>query len=306
MTTQVSDVAATPLRLHPDAGEFARAHAGLLGLSAALGVGLLWPGLVSLVGFWSTDADYSHGFLIPLVSAAILYRRREELARVPARASVLGASLALLSILAFLFGHFTLTPFLLRASVWGILVGSVWFLLGTELIRGARFPLLYLLFAIPLPQMVLRPLRLGLKSVATRASADVLALGGYAAHPEGNVLIVDSRAFEVADACSGIRSLVAILATAVFFAWIVRAGWIRGSALVCLAVPITVLVNIARIVLIAVAWSSWGIDLTSGLPHEVVGYAVFGGSLVLLWASWHLVDWLGRWRDIDGPEEKST
>src|SRR5690606_25440160 len=154
----------------------------------------------------------------------------------------------------------------------------------------------YLLFAVPPPQKVLHPLKLELKELATRASADLLSLGGYAARPEGNVLSVGSRLFEVADACSGIRSLVAILATATLFAWAARSGWWKGLALVACAVPITVAVNIGRILILVVAWSSWGIDLTTGFLHELLGYAVFASSLVLLWAAWRGIEWLSRWQ----------
>jgi exosortase len=271
---------------------YCRANASVLGLAVVLGAAFAWPALTGLFAFWSGDQDYSHGFLVPLAALWAIWSEREALSRVAVRRSLLGSAIVVASALVILLGHATRTRSMLGAGVWGLLAGSTLHLFGWNVSSRLRFPLLYLLFAVPLPQKLLGPIRLELKELATRASTDLLQILGYDASARGNVLIVGTQPFEVADACSGIRSLVAIAATAVLFARVFDTGIARGAVLLALSIPITVLVNVLRVVTIAVASSSFGIDLSSGFVHDLLGYVVFASSLALLYGAWATIEWL--------------
>ena len=261
----------------------------------AVGALLFWPALVSLWNQWMEDPDFSHGIVIVGVSAALLYAKREELGSLTARRSLVGLGFLILCLLLYAAGHRTMTRVVERLALWGAIVGSLWFLLGARFLLARPFPYFYLLLCIPPPFFILSPVRLALKSFATRLSCDALVRMGIPAIPEGNVLTIGECHLEVADACSGIRSLMAVTATAVLLAYILRMGVWKGALLTATAIPITVLVNALRLVVVAVALTSFQIDLTSGWPHDMVGFAVFGVSLSLLFATSRFVEWFFLW-----------
>ena len=213
---------------------------------------LFWPTIVGLVGFWERDPDFSHGFLIPVVSAALLWSSRAELARLRAAPSRIGLVVLLLSLAVYFVGH--VAPFNLfqRVGMWGALIGAIWYALGSPILLRRPFPFLFLLLCIPPPFFILEGVRLSLKNFATQISSSILMFLGYPANTEGNILSIGDHHFEVADACSGIRSLMAITTTAILFAYVFRAGWFKGSLLWSLAVPITVATNILRILSVAI------------------------------------------------------
>ena len=260
-----------------------------------------WPTLLGLVGSWRDDPDFSHGFLIPAIAAFLWVKGTGDARQLAVRPSSWGLVPFVGSILLFFAGRLSHTNAVERLAAWGALAGAAWALLGATVLRAKAFPLCFLLLAIPPPQLLLGPLRLGLKTLATRIAADVLAATGHVAVPEGNVLVLEGHRFEVADACSGVRSLMAIVATAVLLAFVFRSGWWKGAVLTLIAVPVTVLINVVRIVFVAWALVVPGLDVTSGLPHEALGAAVFVLGLGLLLATRRFLDWLCRWR----PEERA-
>jgi exosortase len=262
---------------------------------------LFWPTLAGLVESWVRDPDLAFCFFIPPISAAILFGHRKTLAGVAARTSVAGLGVALLSLVVFLGSYVTFTNSVQRLAAWGTAIGAVWFTLGSAVLLAKPFPFLFLLLSIPIPEVLLGPLRLTLKEIATRLSADLLGLLGWSVAAQGNVLVLDGLRLEVADACSGVRSLTAMAASAVLLAYVLGAGWAKGSLLLATAIPLTVLLNVLRVVLMAVCLKSFDLDLTQGIRHQVLGYATFGASLGLLYASWRFYDWLLAWRPGGAP-----
>lgn len=264
---------------------------------ASVGLGfiaLFSPGLAALWTRWGSDPEMSHGYLVPLVSGLLIYQRRNvpEPVTHPHRE---GATVVLLAALIFLLsGRITVTPFLEASAVLLGLLGTLWFLWGLGFLRKHAFALFFLLFAIPPPNPILDPLRLFLRRIATLAASGVLVKLGIPALPEGNTLSLGDGTLGVADACSGVRSLVAITAAAAFFAYLVRAGFWPATILVLTALPVTFAVNVLRIVVVAFALVSLRIDLTEGTPHEVLGIAVFALSLGLLLLNWQFLSWLLR------------
>jgi exosortase len=281
------------------AGVFLRRNSLLFLLAGAAFLLLTWPALAGLAAYWSRDPDFSHGFLIPIVSAYLLYQARREIAALPARRSLAGLFVLALSLAVFLAAYFSRINTLQRLATWTILVSAVWFALGPAILRAKPFPFLFLLLCIPPHYSLLSSFRRVLKGFATRLAADTLSLAGYEASPQGNILVVEAHQLEVADACSGIRSLMAIVATAVLFAYLFRTGIWKGLALTITAVPVTIAINVLRIIVVAVALVSLDINLAEGFVHDLVGYAVFGLSLVLLYSSWRFYDWFFRWRPLE-------
>jgi len=280
----------------PTVADWLRRGALPLALAGTAYLVLSWPALVELASFYGEDPDFSHGFLVPLISAAILWSNRSTLGALPARPSAAGLASVVFFLGVFFVGHLTRTNIIQRVALWGVLTSGCWAACGPALLKAKPFPFLFLALAIPPHHALLSSIRLGLKSYATMISADVLALLGVVATPQGNVLVVDQHRLEVADACSGIRSLMAIIATAFLFAYLFRTGALRGTLLVMTAIPVTILVNVLRIVIVAVALVRVDIDLTAGLSHQTLGLIVFCVSVAALWGSWTFYQWLFRWR----------
>ncbi len=275
---------------------FLRRNALWVALAAVALLALSWPTLRGLVEYWLEDADFSHGFLIPVIGGVILFSNRARLGSIAARRSNAGLLVLLASLGFYFVGCLSFTNIIERLALWGTFIGCVWYLLGPAVLAAHAFPFFFLLLAIPPPFFLLLSLRLALKAIATRLSADALVLVGYPAFAEGNVLSLGEHRLEVADACSGIRSLMAIISTAILFAYLFRAGPWKGILLIATAIPVTVAVNVLRIIIVAVALDSFQVDLTHGAEHELVGFAVFAVSLGLLYASWRFYGWFFRWR----------
>ncbi|MGQ9591747.1 MAG: exosortase/archaeosortase family protein, partial [Planctomycetota bacterium] len=241
------------------------------------------------------DPDFSHGFLVPPIALWLLFREGRWL-EAEGRGSALGLAFLSASLVLFALGDLSLVNFFQRAGSWGMLVGAFWFLFGWEPLRRHPFPWFFLLFAIPPPFEILSPIRLGLKRLATQLAADITSLAGVPAIPDGNVLVAAGTRLEVADACSGVRSLFAMLATAVLFAHLFRTGLPLGTLLAASAVPVVVLWNSLRVVSIALALAWFEVDLAHGAAHEAIGFAVFGLGVASLYLLWTFYAWLVRRR----------
>ncbi len=272
-------------------------------VAVAAYVALFWPALVELVGFWNEDPDFSHGFLVPVIAGAILWGNRESLGKLESRSSPVGFGLVGIFLGIFFVGYLTRTNIIQRVGLWGTLASGCWGVFGTALLRAKPFPFFYLLLAIPPHYALLNSVRMSLKGYATMISCDSLNLIGINALQQGNLLVIDQHRLEVADACSGIRSLMAIVATAMLFAYLFRTGAWKGSLLVLTAIPVTILVNVLRILTVAVALVSFDINLASGTVHDMLGMIVFAISMVLLYTSWLFYKWLFRW---ENPEEDNV
>lgn len=268
----------------PQFAEALRRQALLVAIAAAWFVVLFFPVLTGLVAAWLHDPDLSYGLVVAPISAWILWQDRKALGRVRVRRSVGGGLLLGLSVLLFFVGYATSTNLFQRLALWGALVGSVLFVFGPGIIRAGSFPVAFLLFAIPPPFVLLSPARIQLKLVATNLATDVLRWLGTPAFAEGNVVLIGECRLEVADACSGIRSLMAMVATAALLSYLCRVGVARGALLTLASLPVTVIVNSLRVVVMAIALSRWNVDLGRGTPHDVLGVAVFAAGVGLLYA----------------------
>ena len=297
MTKRVASSPSSPaLSEEYTVASFLRRDALWVALAAAAFVALFWTTFRGLMRDWLEDPDLSHGLLIPVIGGVILFSNRRTLRSIAVRRSNAGLLVLLASLGFYFVGCLSFVNVIERFALWGALIGSVWFLLGPAVLAAQPFPFFFLLLAIPPPYFLVLPLRLALKGFATRLSADLLLVLGYPAFPEGNILALGEHRLEVADACSGIRSLMAIISTAILFAYLFKAGPWKCLLLTVTAIPVTVAVNVLRIIVIAVALYTFQVDLTHGAEHELVGFAVFAVSLGLLYGSWGFYRWFFRWK----------
>ncbi len=253
----------------------------LLVLLAGAAIFVYFPVLKELVTAWSASDDNSHGFLVVPISLYILWRNREAFSGVEVRGSWIGLILAVLSLTAYLLAMAGEIRTLASLSFIVFIGGAVVFLFGWGYFRIALFPLLLLLFMIPVPAQLTAAMTIPLQLLVSKVAVGAATLIGIPVYREGNVIFHSLGTFEVVQACSGLRSITALLMLgAVFGYFTLRSNLLRG-ALVLSAVPIAVAVNILRVFTMVAALHYWSINLSEGTPHTILGILVFGVALSL-------------------------
>jgi exosortase len=253
-----------------------RAHAALAITAIAVAIGLLYGRtLVGLVAQWSADDNYTHGFLVVPLAAYFVYERRRDLTNAPLKPSAAGALLLALGLLVFAVGQLSAELFLTRVSLIAVLSGIVLFMMGAQHLRLLAFPLAFLLLMVPLPAILFNYISFPLQTVAARLGAAAISAGGVPVLREGNMLLLPGRALEVAEACSGIRSLISLLMFAIVFAYFSEPRVPRRVLIALAAIPIAVLVNAARVAGTGLATYWISPAAADGFFHSFSGWLMF-------------------------------
>ncbi len=241
-----------------------------------------WPVVSYLVENWWIDPNYSHGFLVPLVTAWLLWSRRRRLAAAAGNPSPWGLLVVGLGLVLLILGRWGHELFLQRISLVPVLWGLVLTYWGWPLARGALFPFAYLFFMIPLPYLIYDSLAFPLRLLSASLAGDMLRLWGLPVLVEGNIIHLPRNVLDVVNACSGIRSLVSLLAAAVILVYLwLRHFWSR--ALVVLMVPpVAVFTNSLRVVVAGILAEHYGPAMLEGATHDLVGWLVFLGAFGLV------------------------
>ncbi|HYA92894.1 MAG TPA: exosortase/archaeosortase family protein, partial [Thermodesulfobacteriota bacterium] len=171
--------------------------------------------LQGLVSDWIHMPDFSHGFLIPIVSFYFVYEKRNKLSVLSPSTAWTGFGLIVFGILLFLLGNLATEFFTMRFSMLVVLGGIILFLLGKEFYKSLLFPLVFLIFMIPIPSVLMDRITFPMQLFASKVAGISLYLIGIPALREGNVILLANTSLEVAEACSGIRSLISLLALSV-------------------------------------------------------------------------------------------
>ncbi len=259
-----------------------------------------WPVVGYLVKNWWIDPNYSHGFLVPLVTAWLLWSRRQRLAAAASGPSPWGLVVVALGLLLLILGRWGHELFVQRISLVPVLWGLVWTYWGWPVARGALFPFAYLFFMIPLPYLIYDSLAFPLRLVAASLAGKLLRLWGLPVLVEGNVINLPRNVLDVVDACSGIRSLVSLLAAAVIMVYLwLRRFWSR-ALVVLLVPPVAVFTNSLRVVIAGILAERYGPAMLEGATHDLVGWMVFLAAFALVLC---LTLLLAR---LEGPEREDT
>jgi exosortase len=236
---------------------------------------LYLPILRDLAWQWWDDANYSHGFLVPVFSGLLVWRRRRELAGLAGQGSWLGLPVLLAGLAMLILGEVGAENFLMRSSLIVIVAGLVLYHLGAALARRLAFPLAFLLFMVPLPAILFYAVTFPLQRIAAQNAAGMLDLLGVPVLLDGNILQLSQITLGVTEACSGIRSLISLLALAVAWAALTLSGSWGRIALAASAVPITIAANSGRVVTTGLIGQWFGARYAEGFFHELAGLAVF-------------------------------
>jgi exosortase len=236
-----------------------------------------------LVYDWYTIPDYSHGFLVPLFAGYLIWDKREALSAIPARPTWRGVALIVFAIILLILGVYGVELFTSRMSFIFLMGGLVWTFFGGKMLRELRFPLLVLILAIPIPAIIFNHITFPLQLLASRIASDILPFLGVPVLQEGNVIQLPVMKLEVAEACSGIRSLMSLFALAVFYGYFLERTPTRRTILALASIPIAVAANVVRIVGTGLCVQYWDPDKALGFFHEFSGWVMFVISLGCLY-----------------------
>jgi exosortase len=248
----------------------------LVAVALCAAIGLMYAGTLSaLARQWASDDNYSHGFFVLPLALYFAWERRATLSAASSQPGAGGLALILVSLLVRLIGVIGSDLFLTRVSLIGVIAGTIWFVWGMRHLRILAFPVFFLLLMIPLPAVVFNQLAFPLQLFASRVGETVIAAAGIPVLREGNVLHLPAAILEVAEACSGIRSLVSLVMLAIVLGYFTGQGT-RGRALLAVAaIPIAIIANAARVAGTAISAELIGPEAAQGFFHTFSGWLMF-------------------------------
>lgn len=235
----------------------------------------------SLVEALIKDANNSHGMLVPFVSLFFIWQKRDKLKSSRVSSSNLGAFILVVSMVLYLLGYTGGIVFISRTMVVFSLVGLLLFTLGKDVVKIIIFPLLFLLFMVPVPVTVRGALAFPLQLFATKISYFFIQALSVPVYQEGNMLYFAQAQLEVAETCSGIRSIAAFNVLSVVFSYLLDKGWSRRMVLLASAIPLAMFTNIVRISGSGILAHFYGSRIAVGFLHEFSGIVVFVFGFIL-------------------------
>jgi len=257
-------------------------HAGFAWGSVLIGV-LLAAVYYRVVGKLVTDwwelPDFNHGFLVPIFAGYLVWEKRKTLLAIKAAPTSSGIAVVAVGLVVLLLGVYGAELFLSRISLVILLAGLVLCFGGWELLKELRFILLVLLLAIPIPSIIFNEITLPLQTLAAKLASAMLPHFGVPVLREGNVIELPAMKLEVAEACSGIRSLMSLFAFSIFYGYFLERSLVRRLVLALASIPIAIAANAVRILGTGLCVQYWDPDKAMGFFHEFSGWVMFMVSL---------------------------
>ena len=262
--------------------QLSKYHLGLF-VILILGIVGIYAGILQNLYFaWMDDPNYSHGLLVPIISGYFIWQQREQLEKLEIKPATSGILLVIFALLVLFAGVAAQEYFSKRASLVFLLAGIVLFLLGWQWLKSLALPIGFLFFMIPLPYIVYDAMAFPLKLFVAKFSVIALKLMGVVVWREGNIIMFPQTTLEVADACSGLRSLMSLLALGVALAVLSQEKMSRRVVLVLMTIPIAIFTNMIRVIGTGFLAQYYGAAAAEGFFHEFAGMGVFVLAMVML------------------------
>jgi exosortase len=276
---------------------------GTCGLIAVL-IGIYFPILRIMVHHWSVVEDYQHGFIVVPLALWFAYERRWDLEDVPLQGSWLGLVPLFIGLASLTVGRLGTELMTMRAAFVFSLIGLVLLLLGREVFKVLAFPLFFLFLMVPLPQSLVNTIAFPLQLIAAKAAVWSLQELSIPALVEGNIIHLAHAELFVADACSGLRSLMALVTLGVVFAHFFKPGvlWVQ-LLLIASTIPIAIFVNSFRVALTGFLAHQFGEEFATGTIHDFQGVFTFALAFFILLGEGRLLDIVvGRFTNTERTE----
>ena len=257
--------------------------------------GIYFPILRNMVHHWSLVEDYQHGFIVVPLALFFAYERRWDLEDAVIKGSWLGLIPMFIGVVSLTIGRLGTELMTMRSAFVFTLIGLVLLLLGREIFKILAFPLFFLFLMVPLPESLLITIAFPLQLIAAKFAVWSLQEIGIPALVEGNIIHLAHTQLFVAEACSGLRSLMALITLGVVFAHFFKSGtiWIK-LFLVLSTIPIAILVNAFRVGLTGFLTHHYGEEAAGGVIHDFQGIFTFGLAFLVLLGEGRLIDLVFR------------
>ncbi|MCA9394741.1 MAG: exosortase/archaeosortase family protein [Candidatus Omnitrophica bacterium] len=272
--------------------KLARMHQKLL-LALIVMIAAYFPTILWMYDRWiARDSYYSHGFLIPIVSLALIYWNKEELAEIKWKESPWGMRLIIAgAVLHLLASHPNVRIYFVSGfSMLVLICGLVLYLYGEEIFRRILFPLFFLIFMVPMPLVVINKISLQLKMFAAELATMVLNNMGIQALRDGSIIKMRHAHVTVDDVCSGLRSLISLTALGSICAYWLKAAMWKRLTLFASTIPIAIITNMCRVVALSAISEIWGTEYAEGFVHDFLGFMVFALAFIMLMAVGKLLE----------------
>jgi len=238
--------------------------------------------LVDLVVNWWQDPNFSHGFFVPAFSLFVVWQKRSQLQAMERRPSWWGTLIVAAALTVMIVGVLGAEYFLQRFSFVVVLAGLVVQFYGWRIFRALLFPWAVLFLMIPIPVIIFNQITFPLQLLASKLATALLSLFGVPVLREGNVIQLPIMSLEVAEACSGIRSLVSLTTLAVIYGYFIETRTGRRVTMALFAIPIAVAANAMRVMGTGLVAQFWDPAKAEGFFHEFSGWIIFLLSLGML------------------------
>lgn len=254
---------------------------GMLVLALAIAIIAYWAGLAEAVNRWGNQEEYSHGFLIPLVTLFILWEKRHLINATKGPPMWTGLLISVIAVIIFIVGEISALYLLIQYSFVLMLIGLSMIYVG----RATKYtlaPILLLLFAIPLPYVVEVILTAKLQLFSSWLGVQVIRLFQIPVFLEGNIIDLGVYQLQVVEACSGLRYLFPLMSLGFIAAYFYQAAFWKRAVVFLMTVPITIFMNSFRIGAIGVMVDNWGISMAEGFLHDFEGWIIFMACAAML------------------------
>jgi len=241
-------------------------------------------------GWFSADSYYNHGILIPFVTVYLIWQKRDVLNRVEYEYSPWGWRLIVTGLTIYLFSLIFRINSPAGFSMIFVLMGSVLHYYGRNVFKEVWFPLVFLVFMVPVPSVVIVKLSFSMKLFAAKISAILLNEMRIPAIQEGSIIKMRHAYVIVDDVCSGLRSLISLTALAAIFAYWMKSSLMKRMIVFISSIPIAIITNVCRIILLCSITEIWGPKYAVGFIHDLSGFLVFGLAFILLFSVVKLIE----------------
>lgn len=262
-------------------------------------VGLLlaavyWPTFVWMnARFTEAESYYSHGFLVPFVFAYLIWMKRDELRKCDIDPSGLALLIFVPALFTHLLAYFFEINFVSGFTLIAVLFGLALYLYGPSVTRKTAFPIIFLVFAVPLPQVMIISISFKMKMMAAQAATGIINLMGIHAIRDGSIVYLKPEtSLTIGSPCSGLSSLIALTALGALYAYLVKMSTARKITLFLLSIPIALAANILRIVLLLLVGFAYDAKVATGpFVHGFLAFLLYVFAIAGLIIAGRMLSW---------------
>lgn len=275
---------------------YSRGIYAVLAVMALLLLGAYWHTIADMVHRWDTKEEYGYGYMIPMITAFLVWQRKNDIMRQAFEPSWLGVWIVIVAAGLFFMGAIATTHTLSQYAMVLMIMGAALAFMGWRAFKIVAAPLAILLFMVPLPPFIFNNISAKLQLLSSELGVAVIRLFGISVYLEGNVIDLGIYKLQVVEACSGLRYLFPLMVLAFLAAYIYRAEFWKKAILFLSSVPITVLMNSFRIGVIGVLVEFYGIEQAEGFLHDFEGWIIFMACIAILILEMVLLAKIGKSR----------